>query len=380
MSKRILAIQRSVKLLSTSALRLVQHRTQGFLSGQGTRSVRACKGEVTCTLMAPRAELSSGRRNKHNKTRRGVRASGTPVELANSGVDLSRLVPAPAHEPPLTSGTLALQRSAVEVPESVTADQEFGKILQGLRFTKREDFFRKLQEKLRDEGVQAAMADWFSTLFEEKRTAFPTWTFAAVLWKKPWAAFTVGADGEVTETPDTPLLRPQDKLEFCRRVKRRAIHKLNRKYFGRRYWKREHLRLYEAWEPQQWGALHAHDLVGNLPDNSKMQGAPYQGQPPRIWSYRDFHVAWREAQLEFGLTPGRVWVLPYEKGRLTDYLCKYVTKDHTADRWSYHHGAAFEGQIREHGDQCPQLHRRPGQSLGRCRNEDTPPHESAPVT
>lgn len=300
--------------------------------------------------MTPRVETSSECRNQHNKTRRGVRASGEPVGVAKSGVVaanfLLRAVDLPwpglqahtTHGPPLIHGNLALQALPAELEVSL------GKILHGFNFTDRERFF----QVRRDAMVQVGTAAWLAEQFAEEDTVFLTTTFAPVLWRD--------RSGRVVGT------RPQDKTQFCQRVLRCALRKLNEGYFGRRYWKRQHLRVYEAWEHQKWGALHTHLLVGKLPTGL---GPLSFGKVPRFWSYADFHEAWKAAQLGFKLTPGRAWVLPYIKGRVTDYVCKYVTKDQHGDLWSYHHGDPGEGRTTATG---AGLRRRPGQSLGRFNN------------
>ena len=245
-----------------------------------------------------------------------------------------------------------LHRPATERSEAVIAGEVFGKILHGLNHVDRRRFFQRLRYRQQQQLVQLGMAGWLGEQFTEQSTAFLTTTFAPVLW--------LDQGGHVVGK------RPQDKSGFCCRVLQRAVHLLNEHYFGRRYWKRKHLRIYEAWEFQKCGALHAHLLVGNLPVG---HGPPFKGKVPQFWSYADFHGAWRGAQQQFNLTPGRAWVVPYTKGELMDYVCKYVTKDQRGDLWSYHHGAPGEGRTRATGEkQPPQLKHRPGQSLGRFNN------------
>lgn len=125
---------------------------------------------------------------------------------------------------------------------------------------------------------------------------------------------------------------PQTVIDFTQRVAKRFWAKLNERYYGKRWYRRDQaVRLFLPWETQKWGALHAHPLIGKLPMTGQQR---LYGRKDGGWRFQDLHAAWRAAQLDFGLHPGHAHLLPYESGGASAYVAKYCAKDVAGDQWS----------------------------------------------
>lgn len=180
----------------------------------------------------------------------------------------------------------------------------------------RERYLTRVHEQEAEREYHLAMATFLERIAEWQ--AFTTCTFAPV--RKQLAVARLLEQNNVAPLDDGRASpRPQDKSIFCRRVFHCFVGDLNRAAFSRRQIRNgESVQIFVPWELQKWGALHCHPLIANL---------------PKGWRYKDIHAAWRSAQENYGLGPGRAHVLPYSRGDITSYVAKYVTKDVTGDLW-----------------------------------------------
>lgn len=195
---------------------------------------------------------------------------------------------------------------------------------------KREAFLRKQWEARNSRRVIDAMTEYLREVHPWQ--VFSTLTFAP---KARWR-LDVAADRAPRMIQESEG-KPQTSEQFVQRVVCRFVQILNERMWGRRYYRRsERVKLFVPWEPQKWGALHAHPLIGGMPVGGEWNaddelGVVRAGE----WRFQDVHDAWREAQMDFGLQPGYAWLKPYEPGRVDGYVAKYVTKDLKGDGWTF---------------------------------------------
>ena len=159
-------------------------------------------------------------------------------------------------------------------------------------------------------------------------------SMAGWLSGRPWQAFMTGTFRWQTRWNRNRQAWEDQPLTDLRRAKKvfaEFRHLLNKRYCGKHYARRRcKLFVFEAIEYQKRGALHAHWLIGGMPEN---------------WRYKHLREDWETAQRTVGLVPGKGWVKSYPKGsgpggeKLSLYvtkLAKYVVKDDSAELWNYY--------------------------------------------
>lgn len=142
------------------------------------------------------------------------------------------------------------------------------------------------------------------------------------------------------------------RLSFAERVFKRFYCGLNAILYGPRRSRRDpdsRATMFVPWEFTKLGTMHCHVLALVVKDVR----------------YNTVRKLWERTTQAFGVGPGRSWIKPYERGKLENYLAKYVTKAQVVDGWGTWHLLGPKGGTFREGN-GRQLQASLADDAGRC--------------